>query len=59
MRFRLIFRGSRLQIEMTPETTTFTLLDGRPLTLESDGESFTVHPGDPVVVPVIVPASAR
>ena len=58
MRFRLIFRGSRLEVEMTQEATTFTLLDGSPLTLASDGESFTVSPDEPVVVPVVVPAAA-
>jgi len=58
MRFRLIFRGSRLEIEMTQEATTFTLLDGSPLALVSDGESFTVNGGEPVVVPVAVQAAA-
>jgi alpha,alpha-trehalose phosphorylase len=58
MRFRLIFRGSRLEVEMTQESTTFTLLDGSPLTLVSDGESFTVNGSGPVVVPVALPAAA-
>lgn len=58
MRFRLIFRGSRLQVEMTQDATTFTLLDGSPLTLVSDDSSFTVSADEPVVMPVVVEAEA-
>ena len=58
MRFRLIFRGSRLEVEMTPDATTYQLLDGAPLTLVSDGQSFTVAGDEPVVVPVVVEAAA-
>jgi alpha,alpha-trehalose phosphorylase len=58
MRFRLIFRGSRLQFEMSQDATTFTLLDGSPLTLVSDGESFTVSADEPVVMPVAAQAAA-
>ena len=58
MRFRLIFRGSRLEVEMTPDATSYQLLDGAPLTLVSDGQSFTVAGDEPVVVPVVVEAAA-
>jgi alpha,alpha-trehalose phosphorylase len=58
MRFRLIFRGTRLQVEMRQDATTFTLLDGSPLTLVSDGESFTVSADEPVVMPVAAQAAA-
>ncbi|HEY1538076.1 MAG TPA: glycosyl hydrolase family 65 protein [Solirubrobacteraceae bacterium] len=56
MSFRLIVRGSRLEIEMTGEATTFRLLDGEPLSLISDGEQFTVSVDAPVTVPVAVDA---
>ncbi len=52
MSFRLIVRGSRLEIVMTTAATTYRLLDGAPLSLISDGESFTVSMDAPVTVPV-------
>jgi len=58
MRFRLIFRGSRLEVEMTQQTTSYTLLDGAPLAIISDGQRFEVGPGEPVVMPVDVTAAA-
>jgi alpha,alpha-trehalose phosphorylase len=58
MRFRLIFRGSRLEVVMTHESTTYTLLDGASLALVSDGVRFEVAVGEPVVMPVVVEAAA-
>jgi hypothetical protein len=62
MRFRLICRGSRVEVEMRRDSTTFTLLDGAPLSMVSDGQAFTVAIDEPVTVPVIaddgVPAAA-
>jgi alpha,alpha-trehalose phosphorylase len=58
MRFRLIFRGSRLEVEMTQNATSYTLLDGAPLAIISDGQRFDVAPGEPVVVPVVIAAAA-
>jgi alpha,alpha-trehalose phosphorylase len=52
MSFRLIVRGSRLEVEMTTEATTYRLLDGAPLSLISDGERFTVSTGAPITLPV-------
>jgi hypothetical protein len=52
MRFRLICRGSRMEVEMRPGETTYQLLDGAPLSLVSDGQRFTISPGEPVTVPV-------
>ncbi|MGI8801008.1 MAG: glycoside hydrolase family 65 protein [Solirubrobacteraceae bacterium] len=52
MSFRLIVRGSRLEVEMTGEATTYRLLDGAPLSLISDGERFTVSTEAQVTVPV-------
>jgi alpha,alpha-trehalose phosphorylase len=53
MRFRLICRGSRVEVEMRRDSTTFTLLDGAPLAMVSDGQAFTVAIDEPVTVPVI------
>ena len=57
MSFRLIVRGSRLEVEMTAGATTYRLLDGEPLTLISDGDHFTVSAAAPVTVPVAVDAA--
>ena len=43
---------------MTPEATSYTLLDGAPLALVSDGVRFEVAVGAPVVVPVPGEAAA-
>ena len=61
MRFRLICRGSRVEVEMMRDATTFTLLDGEPLAMVSDGQAFTVAIDEPVTVPVVaddLPAAA-
>ncbi len=52
MSFRVIARGSRLEVEMTADATTYRLLDGQPLSLISNGEAFTVTLDAPVTVPV-------
>jgi alpha,alpha-trehalose phosphorylase len=52
MSFRLIVRGSRLEVEMTTDTTTYRLLAGEPLSLISDNESYTVSVDAPVTLPV-------
>ncbi|HEV2785956.1 MAG TPA: glycosyl hydrolase family 65 protein, partial [Solirubrobacteraceae bacterium] len=59
MRFRLIFRGSRLEVEMTHEATTYTLLAGGPVAIVSDGARFEVARGAPVVVPAVEAAAAQ
>ena len=56
MRFRLIVRGSRLEIEMRPEVTSFRLLQGEPLSLICDGQSFEVYVDEAVAVPVMLAA---
>jgi alpha,alpha-trehalose phosphorylase len=58
MSFRLIVRGSRLEVEMTADATTFRLLDGEPLSLISDGEPFTVSIEAPVTMPIAAAAPA-
>ena len=54
MSFRVIARGSRLEVEMTAEATTYRLLDGQPMSLISDGEHFTVTQDAPVTLPVVL-----
>jgi len=54
MRFRLIFRGSRLEVEMRPHETTFRLLEGSSLTMTSDRQAFTVAVGEPITMPVVL-----
>jgi alpha,alpha-trehalose phosphorylase len=54
MRFRLIFRGSRVEVEMRPEATSYRLLHGEPLRMISDGHSFTVAVGETMTVPAPV-----
>jgi alpha,alpha-trehalose phosphorylase len=56
MRFRLICRGSRMEVEMRRGETTYRLLDGEPLSLTSDGRRFTIGLGEPVTVPVAADA---
>ncbi len=51
MSFRLIVRGSRLEVEMTAATTTYRLLAGEALSLISDDERYTVSADAPVTVP--------
>jgi len=50
--------GSRLEVEMTQEATSYTLLDGTPLAIISDGRRFDVAPGETVVMPVVIRAAA-
>ena len=52
MRFRLIYRGSRMEVEMRRGETTYRLLEGPPLSLDSDGQRFTIARDQPVTVPV-------
>ncbi|HWH11091.1 MAG TPA: glycosyl hydrolase family 65 protein [Solirubrobacteraceae bacterium] len=51
MRFRLIVRGSRLEVEMTPDATTYRLLDGPPIPIVSDGIEVTLTGEQPVTLP--------
>ncbi len=55
LRFRLLVRKSRLEVEMSRESTTYRLLDGDPLGLISDGQHVTVRPGEPVTLPAALP----
>ena len=58
MSFRVIARGSRVEVEMTAESTTYRLLDGRPMSLISDGHAFTVTLDSPVTLQAASGATA-
>jgi alpha,alpha-trehalose phosphorylase len=57
MRFRLIVRGSRFEVEMTAEETTYRLLDGPPIAIVSDGREITIASDEPVTLPSAVAAA--
>jgi alpha,alpha-trehalose phosphorylase len=44
-------RHSRLRVEVTPDTTTYRLLDGEPLQVLHDGEPVSVSVGSPALRP--------
>jgi alpha,alpha-trehalose phosphorylase len=45
--FGLVFRGTRLRVEVTKDAATYTVLAGAPLELEHHGTSITVSEGNP------------
>jgi alpha,alpha-trehalose phosphorylase len=47
--FKLLYRGSRLQVTAEHESATYTLLDGDPVQIGHHGETFTLPRGEPVV----------
>jgi len=51
MRFRLIVRGRRFEVEMTPESTTYRLLDGPSIAIVSDGQEILVTAEAPIALP--------
>src|SRR5215218_7077839 len=50
--FRLVFRGRRLRVDVTPDAATYALLDGEALELVHDDERLTVRPGEPETRPL-------
>jgi alpha,alpha-trehalose phosphorylase len=50
--FRLVFRGRRLRVDVTPDAATYALLDGDALELVHDEERLTVRPGEPETRPL-------
>jgi alpha,alpha-trehalose phosphorylase len=50
--FRLMFRGRRLRVEVTPESATYAILDGDALELIHHGERLTVAPDTPETRPL-------
>jgi alpha,alpha-trehalose phosphorylase len=47
LRFRLLYRGRRLQVDIGPDTAEYELLAGDPLDLVHHGERFTLERGSP------------
>jgi alpha,alpha-trehalose phosphorylase len=47
LRFRLLYRGRRLQVDIGPDTAEYELLAGDPLELVHHGERFTLERGSP------------
>jgi alpha,alpha-trehalose phosphorylase len=52
LRFRVVFRGRRLRVEVTRSGATYELLDGDPLELIHAGERLTVERGEPQTRPL-------
>jgi alpha,alpha-trehalose phosphorylase len=50
--FRLVFRGRRLRVDVTPDAATYALLDGDALELVHADERLTVRPGEPETRPL-------
>ena len=48
LRFRVQIRGQLLEVDMTPDTTTYRLLEGDGLLLEHCGEPVRLAPGEAV-----------
>jgi alpha,alpha-trehalose phosphorylase len=47
LRFRLTVRGQRIEVDADRETTTYTLHEGKGLTLAHEGEDFRLSPDAP------------
>jgi alpha,alpha-trehalose phosphorylase len=45
--FRLLFRGSRLKVDIRPKEATYEVVSGDPVELTHHGEVLTVAPGEP------------
>ncbi len=52
LRFRLCFRGRRLEVDVGRDQATYTLLDGPPLELHHHGEAFEVAVDQPADLPL-------
>jgi alpha,alpha-trehalose phosphorylase len=48
LRFRVQVRGQLVEVDMTPEATTYRLLEGRGILVEHCGEPVRLDPGEPV-----------
>jgi alpha,alpha-trehalose phosphorylase len=48
LRFRVEVRGQLVEVDMTPEATTYRLLEGRGILIEHFGEPLRLDPGEPV-----------
>jgi alpha,alpha-trehalose phosphorylase len=52
LRFRVQVRGQLVEVDMTPEATTYRLLEGRGIVIEHFGEPLRLDAGEPVRRPV-------
>jgi alpha,alpha-trehalose phosphorylase len=50
--FGLIFRGTRLRVDVTEADATYTVLDGAPLQIGHHGKTITVSPRGPTTQPI-------
>ena len=51
IRFRLLYQGRRLSVDIAPDEVCYELLDGAPLDLSHHGEPLTLAPGAPQIRP--------
>lgn len=56
LRFRVQVRGQLIEVDMTPEETTYTLLEGRGLLVMHDDEQLRLTPDEPLSRPAAAPA---
>jgi trehalose/maltose hydrolase-like predicted phosphorylase len=54
LRFRVQVRGQLVEVDMTPQGTSYELLEGRGLPIKHFGEQLRVLPGEPVPRPTEV-----
>ena len=52
LRFRLVYRGRRLEVNVNKKHATYTLLDGEPLTVGHHGRSVELAAGSPASEPI-------
>jgi alpha,alpha-trehalose phosphorylase len=57
LRFRLLYRGRRLRVDVGRDEVRYELLDGDELDLLHHGELVTVTPGEPLACPSPAPPS--
>jgi alpha,alpha-trehalose phosphorylase len=50
--FRLLWRSVHLRVEVTHTEATYSVADGQSLTIEHEGESIEIKPGETVVRPI-------
>jgi alpha,alpha-trehalose phosphorylase len=50
--FGLVFRGTRLRVEVAEAEATYTVLDGPPLEIGHHGKTITVSARDPTTAPI-------
>jgi alpha,alpha-trehalose phosphorylase len=52
LRFRLLYRGARLQVDVRPDAATYTLVGGSPLPLVHHGDAVEVTEGETLTLPI-------